>query len=446
MKYFYPSKDNNCFALWFSLLLLTASVIQIQAADPFVPGAGGTLPTFTEFQPIAGKIGGFQVYSSTRHNNWFGSGTYAEVNMSFPDAATLGVTSITLQCKEGEGAWSNFQYDNKDVTTTGNNFSLTVDRTYTLRLLLSGGAKNGFVSNEQTAIVSTVDTYFNMSSLDESMFLSNIMVPWVGRGLQASFIVKKNSDNSVVEGGLTYQWYRVNPVTFEETSISGATGLTYITTTADIGYRMRVQATGDQTTVGGFYQMMSGSDIVSPNKCFVTNPSLSGFTLNLYQDLVKLDTGDLLLRDKDYLKVPITSVTKSPSSGVFQINASLSLDKYPYSLHNNSNFWRICTEMEIGPMHDLMEGVSLGVTALNQLSQEPPLNLLYDASSKKIRFESASMVNAVSLYNLAGSMIGNWKFAQFQGSVSVGDVASGVYVIRFTTAAGSVAKKVMVTN
>ena len=60
MKYFYSSNDNKRFALWLFFLLLTGSFTQVQAVDPFVPGAGGTMPTFTEFQPIVGKVGGFR--------------------------------------------------------------------------------------------------------------------------------------------------------------------------------------------------------------------------------------------------------------------------------------------------------------------------------------------------------------------------------------------------
>ena len=450
MKCLHPTKNDHRFPSWLILLLLLSGcLIPLHAEEPFVPGAGGSLPSFTEFQPMAGHVGGFVVYSSTRHNNWFGSGTYAEVNMSFPNAAAYGCETIVLQYKKVDGTWASYLNNQTELTTTGDNFSLELSQTYTLRLLLRGGAQNGSVSNEQVAELAQADTYFSQVTLDESMFLTGVMVPWVGRGLQVSYIVKKLSDGSVVDGGLSYQWYRVNPITFETTLIPGANNLLYATTVSDLGFRIMAVATGNQTTVGGFYKMLSGTNIVSPNKSFVTNPTLSGFTLNLYQDVAKLDTGDLFLRDKDYLKVPITSVTKSPSSGVFQINASLSLDKNPYTLLNKSIFWRICTEMEFGPMHDLMEGASIDLTAataLGQLSQKPALNVSYDASSKHIRFESVSTVNEVSLYSLAGSLLGNWKMGQSQGSVSIRDVTPGVYVMRFTTTAGSVAKKVMVTN
>jgi len=211
---------------------------------------------------------------------------------------------------------------------------------------------------------------------------------------------------------------------------------------------MLIVATGNQTTVGGFYQMMSGWNIVSPNKCFVTYPTTSGFTLNLYKDIAKLDTGDLILRDKDYAVVPVTGVSKSKTDGVFQISAALSLEKSPYYLQNKSGFWKICTEMFFGQFSDLMEGVTidLSANALGQLSQEPALNLMYDGSAKQIRFESTSVVKTVSMYSLAGTLMGNWKIDQLNGGVSIVGVTSGVYVLKFALNKGSVVKKIMLTN
>lgn len=444
MKYLYLLFGKSALFLLFFFCSASLAV----AEDPFVPGAGGALPSFTEFQPVEGKVGGFLVYSSVRHNNSFYEGTHAEVDMSFPDAATLGVDLITLQYQKTDLSWANFLYDSKEVTTTGTNFSLTLDFPYTFRLLLTGGTKNGYVSNTQTASISSVNTYFSNVNMDESMFITGVMSPWVGRGLQTGFQVKKNSDNSVVEGGLTYQWYRVNPVTFEETAIPGADSLTYITKTADLGYKLMAVATGNQTTVGGFYKMMAGSNTVSPNKCYVTNPSTSGFGLALYYDVPSIGVNDLVLRDKDWTVVPVTSVQKGAGNGVFRINASLSLDKSPYSLQNKSYFWRICTEMVFGPMHDLMEGVNIDLNAssLTTESQASELTAFFDASAKQIRFASTSTVKSVSLYTLTGSLLGNWEMNQLDGSLPSTTLNPGVYLLRFNRQEGCIARKVLITK
>lgn len=450
MKNLYSTNipKNNHFLAGLLLALLLASTSLVKAADPFVPGAGGSLPTFTEFQPVEGKVGGFLIYSSVR-NNAFGGGTHAEVNMSFPNAAAYETESIVLQYKKNDGSWASYLNGNDvEVTTTGDNFSLPLNQSYTFRLLLRGGAKNGYVSNEQTAALSSVDTYFSSVSMDESMFLTGVMVPWVGRGLQVSFTAKKLSDNTEISGGLTYQWYRVNPVTFEKTPISGATGLTYTTTNDDLGYKLLAEAKGNETTVGGFYQMMSGSNTVSPNKCYVSNPSATGFGLMLYYNVAKLDTGDLILRDKDWVKVPITSVFKGAADGVFRINASLSLDKSPYYLQNKSYFWRICTEMVFGPMHDLMEGVNIDLAAssLNQVSDDASLKLLFEPSVRQIRFVSNSTVKTVSILSLNGTLLDSQRMDQNEGSVSVGRLTPGLYLARFDREDGSLVRKILVTK
>jgi len=161
-----------------------------------------------------------------------------------------------------------------------------------------------------------------------------------------------------------------------------------------------------------------------------------------------LETGELILRDKDYVVVPISAVNKGASNGVFQISAALNLDKSPYYLQNKSSFWKICTEMFFGQMSDLMEGVNFGLNpnAVGEISRETALNMLYDASSRQVRFESSSMVQEVSMYSLAGALIGNWKINQFEGAVPVGKVTPGVYVMHFSLPESNVGRKVMVTK
>ena len=92
---------------------------------------------------------------------------------------------------------------------TGDNFSLSPDASYTFRLLANGGPKNGFTSNEVLASLSGIDTRFAGWSLDENMFLTGIMAPNIGRGLEAGFTVRKLSDDSDVTGHLTYQWFKI---------------------------------------------------------------------------------------------------------------------------------------------------------------------------------------------------------------------------------------------
>lgn len=194
--------------------------------------------------------------------------------------------------------------------------------------------------------------------------------------------------------------------------------------------------------------MMASSNTVTPNKCYVTSPSTDGFTLNLYQDVATIDTGDLVLRDKDWVVVPVTSVSKSKTNGIFRIGAALSLEKSPYYLQNKSSFWRICTEMVFGPMHDLMEGVNIDLAAnsLGQTTQEPTLKLMYEPTAKQIRFESASTVKSVSVYSLNGTLLGNQSLDQNAGTIDVAALQPSLYLIRFNRPDGTLVRKVLVTK
>ncbi len=79
-----------------------------------------------------------------------------------------------------------------------NNFSFTPDGNFYYRLRVEGGTRDGQFSNVVFAEASSMDPYLAGWSVDSSMFLTGVMYPWVGHGMQASFSVRKLSDNSDV--------------------------------------------------------------------------------------------------------------------------------------------------------------------------------------------------------------------------------------------------------
>ncbi len=317
------------------------------AIGAFAPGEGGALPAFTSFEPKPNTIAGLCVYKSHRRPSYFSGGNHSVVELNFPAPLSFGAESYTLQYSDNNGeTWQDYP----GFTTSSaeqNNFSIeSPGGNYQYRLLVKGGPKNGYTSNVVEAPLTSVDTYFSGWSLDESMFISGTILPWVGRGLQASFTVKKLEDNTEVDSSyLSYQWYRVNPATYEMTEIDGATDLTYITTEDDVGYELLIRATGDEENIGGFIQILSSSITMLPNKAFATNITESGFTLNLYKSVDNLTKDDLVLNDADGNLVPIISVTPVGSSkAVFNIEADMSANKGPFYLRNESDFWNIASE------------------------------------------------------------------------------------------------------
>ena len=337
---------------------LAAAVMLLGATHSpaqFTPGAGGSVPDIAPLQGIPGQIGGLRVAQTHRQNGFFG-GTHAEIDLSFPPPSTHGASGYSLQKSTDGNTWAT-QFDTG--SSSQDNFSFTPDGTFFYRLLVIGGPKDGQVSNMVLAPASSVDTRFAGWSLDESMFITGTMAPWVGRGLQAEFHVRKLEDDSPVTGGLTYQWYRVNPLSSEMTLIDGATGLSYVTTEADVGgYHLLCKASGDGVNVGGFCQIGSGWETLIPNKAFASGITDGGFRLNLFKSVPSLAAGDLEIsyyNGTDTVVLPITSVTAQPGNAMFDIAVALPADATTVNVSNTSNVWRLATEMFPGHLMQVLQ-------------------------------------------------------------------------------------------
>lgn len=316
----------------------------------FVPGAGGSIPLVAPFQAIPNQIAGLRVSKIDRTYNLFGTGTSAYLDLYFPAPVTHGASGYTLQrSPDGVAGWTDFGI--ATVDSTHDNFSFNPGGSYFYRLLVSGGPKDGYTSNVVQTSYPTVDTYFSQYGC--SNYSTAIQSPWVGYGMTASFVVKKISDGSVVSGGLTYQWYRVNPQTYEMTPITGATGLTYITTLDDVGgWLLFCRATGDDVTVGGCVQVQAGGPVMIQNNSFASNISSSGFRLNLDKSLPSLAPADLQLsyqNGTETVMLPITSITPVAGNASFDIAVAVPAAALTLTLSTSSNVWVLGSEMRMGP-------------------------------------------------------------------------------------------------
>lgn len=329
-----------------------------ETAAQLASGAS-TAAAITTDAPLK-QFGGLYVEKNHRVNGLLG-GTNAVIELSFPAPNTLGAAGYTLQYSgNAGGTWHNYQHEDSDLVTgtdTQDNFVLTnPGGNYQYRLFVNGGDKNGYVSNAVEADISSVDTWFQGWSLDESMTLSGVMAPFVGRGLEAAFTVQKLSDYSAVTGGLTYQWYRVNPENYDMTLIPGAASLSYTTTADDIGHYLMIRATGDGTTVGGYAQVLSQCVTVDSNIVSITNLSENGFTLNLEKPVANLSASELVLENSKGDNISIASVTQGATNQIYHITASLPIGADPFWLRNTSSTWRIVSLFEANHM---MEGAAI---------------------------------------------------------------------------------------
>jgi uncharacterized cupredoxin-like copper-binding protein len=317
----------------------------------FVPGSGGSVPDIAPPQGVANQIPGLFVQSNDRSDSYFGGGTRPNLDLEFPPPSSHGASGYKLQRSPGTNSvWEDIL---QTQTSDQDNFSFYPDGSYSYRLLVQGGDKSGYVSNVVSAPVSGVDTRFAGWGLDESMYISGVMWPWVGRGLTARFTVRKLSDDSEVTDGMSYQWYRVNPMSGAMAAIPGATELTYITTENDLGgYQLLCRGTGNETTVGGYAQVISSGPVLIPNDSYASNLTAHGFYLNLHKSVPSLTPGDLSLKywvGIEEKSVTITGVTASEGNATFWVAASMPSGVTELTLDNNSDVWGLGSE--VGPGH-----------------------------------------------------------------------------------------------
>jgi len=395
-----------------SLLALAAFFGLSQAEAQFVPGSGGAVPDLAPLTDPVGSIGGLRVYQTHRRNYTFGGGNHPEIDLSFLPPSEFGADAYVLQRSfAANSGWADVP-SGMDVLRTPdnsyNNFSFTPDGNYYYRLRVEGGPRDGQFSNVVIAEAATVETRFAGWSVDSSMFLTGVMYPWVGHGMEASFNVKRLADESDVTGGLTLQWYRVHPRTWEMSLIPGETNPLYVTTNDDLGGWLLVcQAMGDQTTVGGLINLQAGGGVKIPNKAYLSQFSETGFRLNLHKSVPSLAKEDLLLAYYDEtllmnVPVPIDSVTPVGGNASFDLAVDLPEGVKQFYLSNASNVWLLGEERAIHPGQPamFMEFLTLDIQPDISVTQTPG-GVLADNSGKvnfgtvKVKKRSAAKVFTV---------------------------------------------------
>ncbi len=230
-------------------------------------------------------------------------------------------------------------------STSTNNFSISPGGTYYFRLAISGGDYDGWHSNVVYAPFTTVATYWAGWNLNADMTNSDppVMVPFIGNARVVSMSVKRLSDSSAVDYTPAYQWYRLNPATYQMTAIAGATSSTYTTTATDAGYALVVRGTGDEEDVGGFQQVHDTYGIKIPNRSYALDADLDGFYLALEHAVAGLDAEDFVLYEYDYAtQIPITALTPVEDHlGLYRIDAAIPATEEEVYLVNTSDFWTV---------------------------------------------------------------------------------------------------------
>jgi hypothetical protein len=346
----YPRISRSA-GFWLSLGAIFLSTVSLPAFAQFVPGSGGTVPDVAPFLDPVGSIGGLRVYRSHRRNDFIGSGNHPVIDFEFFPPSVFGATAYVLQRSvNGTDGWTDIPFDMDVLRTSSSgqdNFSIEPAAFDYYRLRVEGGPRDGQISNAVFPPVSQIATRFAGWGVDSSMFITGISYPWVGYGMTTSFDVRNLSDDSEVSGGISLQWFRVHPRTWEMTEITGATANTYATTDDDVGGWIIVcRATGDGSTVGGLIHLTAGGPVMIPNPAYVSEFTDEGFRLNLRKSVPSLVPGDLELTYNDSgtmmnVEVPISTVTPIGGNASFRIGVTLPEGVDQFTLSNESEVWKL---------------------------------------------------------------------------------------------------------
>lgn len=322
---------------------------------PFTPGEGGSIskPSFTN-EP--GKIGGMYVLASHNYDSVW------ELILAFQPYVEYSEVDFTLQYSADDGeTWSDatefITWDDGDV------FGLEPDAEYQYRMVSVG--EEVYTSNIVMASRPEGDAniYLEINAIEyeDEGYVNH---PFVGSSMEV-YSEMCDSNYEELSEELSYQWYRVNPVTFEMIPIADATGTSYTRTEADAGYLLLARAFSEN--YGVYAQELYRYDwnsrfTIIPNKAYITNLNENGFTLNLYRGVDSILPEDLYLYAGDSDEpLAIDAVTVGENSAIYQVAVPI-LEDYNYlCLYNDSNLWWIVTESEEAGIYSWLE-ISKGQT------------------------------------------------------------------------------------
>ncbi len=326
------------------------------------PGSGGALPPFPEIGTEPGVVGLLYVTKNCRVNKHFIWGnehpTESIAELAFLPPSNKGASYYTVERSYNNADFQTLlDYNENPIQLTDDNFSYKPDGATYLRLRIHGGPLDGLVSNTVMVQPEVVESSFTGWSMDEGMYLTGIMTPWVGCGKSGSVTVQKllPADSENLQPYVSYQWYRRNPNTFAMTPIEGATSGNYTTQPEDVGYQLVMQASGDGSKVGGYAQVVATGPMHAL-PAYAEGVNGNRFLLKLYQTLpgnYALTPGELELSyfmPDNYDPTPLEIVAVSPvSPGVYEIQTAASLSDLPddvtFNLKTTSPFFALVMEM-----------------------------------------------------------------------------------------------------
>ena len=224
------------------------------------PGSKGPLPEVAPLPVIteANRFGALWLESTLSSDSWASDRGHYLVHLSWYPANKFGGDHYTMQYRYGtSGEWKEWtgsdgkvsEFNENDYAKGSGSFDVTWQSTIQFRLLMHGGAMDGYVSNEVTAHTGKIfTTYGGYGSGSQNWFCV------VGQEQGGSFNLSVRAWDQKLEnyesyandaGYYRFAWYRFNPNTCEMIKIEGADQETYTPTIDDAGYHLWCEISGD---------------------------------------------------------------------------------------------------------------------------------------------------------------------------------------------------------
>lgn len=339
--------------------LMTLFAISPAMAQPhdmweIIPASKGSLPAPQEIPgPAQGRFPGLileEVNYCHRNGfivngNWMNLDAYETyMPVSYPEEFSGEYYTLEYRTKSS-GVWKTYTDDEgKAVQYSGRISALgpeiTEDTDY--RIMLHGGPMDGYLSNEVSAKMPTVNY-----SVITRRYVSqpNFITP--GVKVEGARIEAERQDKGHLEDNLAkyntlasfeydspcykHQWYRRNPKTLDMEAIEGATELDYTPVLEDVGYELVDVTTGDDVNIS-FYAASSHGIVSVAIGASIDYIGDDGFVLNTDYDIPEPEKKIILNKYDETLgtdvEAPFGSTLEKRKPGQYAIK--MNVESYQY--------------------------------------------------------------------------------------------------------------------
>ena len=338
------------------MILFSITTAMAQHGDMWeiIPASRGSLPAPQEIpEPAEGRFPGLILeevkYSHNSgfivNGNWMNLDAYEPyMPVSYPE--DFGGEYYTLQYRtKSSGVWKTYTDDESNAVKYSGRVSalcpeITEDTDY--RIMLHGGPMDGYLSNEVSAKMPTVNY-----SVITRRFVSepNFITP--GIKVEGAMIEAERQDKGHLEDNRAkyntlaafeydspyyrHQWYRRNPKTYDMEAIEGATGLNYTPVVEDVGYELVDVTTGDDVNIS-FYVASSHGIVSVAIGASIDYIGDDGFVLNTDYDIPEPEKKIIITRYDETsgtdIEAPFGSALEKRKPGQYAIK--MNVESYQY--------------------------------------------------------------------------------------------------------------------